>query len=496
MIRLLLVLFCFLAFSQEEKKGPLKKAEQGLKEVNLVPLIPFEKVSFSNEEVSRILIGNDFLIVNGPGTYFNILTKSGYFLGNIETKTFNFFRYKSPLPKELFDDQSGSEIDLQALIPLEASSESQRREFNQRRVYLLYPGGGVLYEFFNGSVNRIDSSFAQRNQYAGAFFSYNNQLFLLGGYGFWKTKSILTKFNFNSGDWEYIQTKGVAPDGISNPVFTIKDNSLYLFDFFERPQNQSPIKNPNLYSLNMETLTWKKGGLINPSFIGEKNTSGDRFFNINGRVLINKMESPRIFEIDLDNNKIKRFADNLLLYKSGGKSIVKNGIIISSVRNTSNNTNSITYYDLSDLDKSVISEEYFIRGSISFVNYLIGGGIALIIILIFLWLSNDRVSKSYFVSSNSLFNSLNQINLDPDEAKVILLFTKKEIVPNREVLLLFEEKGKTKDFATKRKNKTIESLNKRFKRVFGKNIIVKEKDEFDSRLTNYALNNKIKLFKK
>ena len=79
---------------------------------------------------------------------------------------------------------------------------------------------------------------------------------------------------------------------------------------------------------------------------------------------------------------------------------------------------------------------------------------------------------------------------------MILLFTKKEIVPNREVLLLFEEKGKTKDFATKRKNKTIERINKRFKRVFGKSIIVKEKDEFDSRLTNYALNNKIKLFKK
>ena len=161
-----------------------------------------------------------------------------------------------------------------------------------------------MYEFFNGSINRLDSSFAQRNQYAGAFFSYKNQLYLLGGYGFWKTKSILTKFNFNSGDWEYIQTKGVAPDGITNPVFTVKENSLYLFDFFERPQNQSPIKNPNLYSLNMETLSWEKGGLINPSFISEKNTSGDRFFNINGRVLINKMESPKIFEIDLDNNKI------------------------------------------------------------------------------------------------------------------------------------------------------------------------------------------------
>ena len=79
---------------------------------------------------------------------------------------------------------------------------------------------------------------------------------------------------------------------------------------------------------------------------------------------------------------------------------------------------------------------------------------------------------------------------------MILLFTKKEVVPNKEVLVLFEERGKTKDFATKRKNKTIESINKRFKRVFGKNIIVKEKDELDSRLTNYVLNNKINLFEK
>ena len=492
MIRLLFVLFCFLAFSQQEKRIGSEK-EEGLKKITTISL---EEASFSNEEVSRRLIGNDFLIVNGPGIYFNILTKSGYFLGNIETKRFNFFKYKSPLPKELFNDQSGSEIDLQALVPLSVFSDSERTEFNQRRVYLLYPGGGILYEFFNGSVNRIDSSYAQRNQYSGAFFNYNNQLYLLGGYGFWKTKSILTKFNFNSGDWEYVKTSGNLPEGINNPVFVLKNNILHLFNFSERPQNQLDVKNPNLYSLNMETLNWRKGGLINPHFLELKNNSADRFFYINGKTIINKSQSPMIFEIDLDNNKIKTYADNLLLYKSAGKSIVKKGIIISSVRNTSNNTSSITYYDLSDLEKSVISEEYFIRGSISFVNYIIGGGIALIIILIFLWLSNDRVSKSYFVSSNSLFNSLNQINLDPDEAKVMLLFTRKEIVPNKEILVLFEEKGKTKDFATKRKNKTIESLNKRFKRVFGKNIIVKEKDQLDSRLTNYALNNKIKLFKK
>jgi len=215
-------LFCFIAFSQEEKRINSEKTQEGLQKGVLAELIPLDQEVYSNEEVSRRLLGNDFLIVNGPGNYFNILTTSGYFLGNIKTKTFNFFKYKTPLPSDFLNVQTSNTTSLQALVPLTVVSDSQRTQFNQRRVYLLYPGGGVLYEFFNGSINRIDSSFAQRNQYDGAFFSYNNQLYLLGGYGFWKTKSILTRFNFNSGNWEYIQTKGVAPEGVSAPYIYFK----------------------------------------------------------------------------------------------------------------------------------------------------------------------------------------------------------------------------------------------------------------------------------
>jgi len=74
MIRLLFVLFCFLAFSQEEKKGTLKKAEQGLKEVNLVPLIPFEKVSFSIEKLtfSKGIRGTKFTSLRPCSAFFKV----------------------------------------------------------------------------------------------------------------------------------------------------------------------------------------------------------------------------------------------------------------------------------------------------------------------------------------------------------------------------------------------------------------------------------------
>ena len=138
MTRLLFILFCFLAFSQEEKKIISEKAQEGLKKGVLAELIPFDQKVFSNEEVSKRLTGNDFLIVNGPGNYFNILTKSGYFLGNIKTKTFRFFKYKTPLPREFLNAQTSTTTSLQALVPLTVSSDSQRTQFNQRRVYLLY----------------------------------------------------------------------------------------------------------------------------------------------------------------------------------------------------------------------------------------------------------------------------------------------------------------------------------------------------------------------
>ena len=77
MIRLLFVLFCFLAFCKEEKRIVSEKAQEGFKKGVLTELIPFDQKVFSNEEVSKRLIGNEFLIVNGPGDYFNILTKSG-----------------------------------------------------------------------------------------------------------------------------------------------------------------------------------------------------------------------------------------------------------------------------------------------------------------------------------------------------------------------------------------------------------------------------------
>ena len=61
------------------------------------------------------------------------------------------------------------------------------------------------------------------------------------------------------------------------------------------------------------------------------------------------------------------------------------------------------------------------------------------------------------------------------------------------VILSSFEKSKTKDYAVKRKNRTLTGLNKRFSELYGTSLFYNQKSKTDSRQTNYLLNEKINL---
>ena len=64
-------------------------------------------------------------------------------------------KYSNPFPEELKNTELG------ALSSVSSSDGS---------VYFLYPGGGILFKYLNGVFERIDESFAYRNQYCWSFF--------------------------------------------------------------------------------------------------------------------------------------------------------------------------------------------------------------------------------------------------------------------------------------------------------------------------------------
>ena len=420
--------------------------------------------------------GDDFLILEGESLqYYYVLTKAGYYLSDNPDKL-NY--YSKPVPKSL-------NVGLNTLTGITHNSKS----------YLLYPGGGLLYSFANGSIERIDRSFPHRNQYGGFFFSYKNNIYLIGGYGFWETKNIITKYNFNNGDWEKINTIGQSPKGIDQGTYFIKNDVLYVFDFLSRnTNNQIESRNNNIYTLNLKSFKWKKLGVISaliPEF--GKMKGSKRFFKIGDKLIISYSENPEFFIVDFETNSLQKFKNDMLFYKSRSP-IVKENKIIGGIKNPITGDISIESFEIKISESNKIGEgSYLYGGTKEFFKNVYLSFSFLIGLVIILAAYYKKVSNLYFIDKKSISNSGNSVSILENEYEILKLFINEKSVSNSSIMEIFHEQNKTKDYAVKKKNKTLLSLEKKLSLIFKKSFIKKEKSKSDSRQLNYFLNKRIKI---
>ena len=447
-----------------------------------------------SENVPKLLEARDFLFIKNGNNYFHILLRKGFLTGPFQNNEFIYKNYSSPIPEEI-------NVELQALIQTKMGPDT----------YLLYPGGGMLFKFneSNGAIKRIDRSFAHRNQYSGFFFSHNKNLYLLGGYGFWETKSLLTKFNFSSGEWDYVPTKGQLPEGIDRGAFLIKDDKLYAAGFVSRNSNNQKEKRvDNLYVLNLpksrsigeniasDSFNWEKKGVLNPLLLNAPVNTLNKDWIYKENLLISFVDDPNLYLIKPQENTIQTITNDLLLHKSGGQSIMKGNEIISTIKNSATGSISMAYFDLTGLDSYPnITVEYLYRNSDNFYSFLLLGTIILISIIIFLWIYFNSSKRNYILMNNEIIHSKGILRLSKIESKLIVLFIKNKSLANSRIMNLFSEKSKTKDYAVKKKNRTLTNLNNHFSELYGTTLFYNQKSKMDSRQTNYILNQKINLKK-
>ena len=434
---------------------------------------------FSANLFCQKIDSSDFLILEGETpNYYYVLTNDGYYVSE-NSDNFTYKNYSESLPKSL-------NVDINTLLPVTHKSKN----------YLLYPGGGLLYLFENGAIKRVDRSFPHRNQYGAYFFSYKDNLYLIGGYGFWQTKSIITKFNFNSGDWEIVNALGQSPDGIDQGTFFIKDDNLYVFDFLTRvPNNQKEKRNDNLYVLNLESFVWKKLGVTN-SLIrsGNQFKGSKRFFKFEDKLLFSYIDDPKFYLADFENNILKKYTDDVLFYKSGGHSVVKKNNLIGAVQNSLTGGITIESFNIASLiSNGGDSELYLYRDTEEFYNYIYFALSFLALLIVVLMIYYKRVAQTYLLDENTISISSLTTEINDKERKILSLFSKKRSIPNSDIMDLFIEGDKTKDFAVKKKNKTIISLNEKLFSVYKIEFISKKKSKSDSRQLTYFLNKKVRI---
>ena len=425
------------------------------------------------------LDNSNFLIIEGESpNYYYVLTQDGYYVSENPEK-FSFKEYSKSIPESL-------NVDLNTLLPVSHNDKT----------YLLYPGGGLLYLFADGAIKRIDRSFPHRNQYGAYFFSHKGSLYLIGGYGYWQTKSIITKFNFNSGDWEIVKMSGQIPLGIDQGTFFIQNDNLYVFDFLTRnSNNQKEKRNDNLYVLNLENFVWKKLGVTNNLIRSNASIKGaKRFFKFNEKLLFSYTDTPEFFIADFNDNTVEKFKDDALFYKSSGHSIIKKNNLIGAVQNSLTGDVRIESFGLSSLlNQNTNNQLYLYRDTEEFYRYIYFALSFLALLIIALSLYYKKVAQTYLLDEKSISISGSLLLLSEIEQKTLSLFSQKRAVSNNELMGLFLEKNKTKGFAVKKKNKTIQLLNEKLFSDFRIVFINKQKSTSDSRQLTYFLNKKVRI---
>jgi hypothetical protein len=389
-----------------------------------------------------------------------------------------FQKYSMPIPKEL------EYMDFDGLSGVFGADG---------KLYLLYPGGGILFEYHNNAIRRIDNSFAHRNQFSGHFFIYKNNLYLLGGYGYWKTNSLLTRFNFNSKDWDYVQTLGQIPsDGINEASFFLDKNILTVFDFYYRV-NDIDQKNNNLYELDLESLMWEKKGSLNRSFYDdiEKKSRDIRFKTPLG-VFQKSLGKETVRFIDPSKNSIKIYSSDPLRLLTPKSFSVGNRIVTTQL-SADRSFEVLLSRGLTEGLKYE-GEEFLTNDYDLFISYFGIVGVFCLMLVGFVYIKTKNNSY-YFILSNESLTGLNKsLQISQDEYFILKLLSdsKSREVENAYFLNYFKSPELSEDACIKRKNKAISDLNNRFAELHGLEIILKRAKKSDSRQVLYVLNEKIK----
>ena len=146
----------------------------------------------------------------------------------------------------------------------------------ENNFYLTLIGTGVIYQLTKQTdsllfFKRIDKTYNINYNFDAKWFCVREDLYNLGGYGFWKSNGTLRKFNFKDKEWDVQPTtEEIFTPAKSQYVWYDQDSSIYTP--FQQVINAGLIVNnslrgsieKNVYKLNLHSSKWTKLGDLTP----------------------------------------------------------------------------------------------------------------------------------------------------------------------------------------------------------------------------------------
>jgi hypothetical protein len=373
-----------------------------------------------------------------------------------------------------------------------------------KRTYLVHNGCGPVLEYRNDSIVRIDNSFLQKNQYYGNPFIYDNQMHLLGGYGLFTYKNIITKYDFKTKEWnELLTNSDDRPIPKSNSKLILIEDNLYLFSGSYNNKKGNPFrttKDDAVWSYNLKTNNYLKLGIFKTKLL-------ETFDKLNYYQANNKLYfilEELIYEIDIVNNKLNYFNNYSKIIPTYLFYDQKTATVFVLHALPSTNELSLESIKLSELlsSKSFKNETLYSDSAFStfWHSYNIYFGLAFFLTLSLIGIRKVKRKRNlnyivYDQKKNQVYYKFNiPLNLDTMEEKLLLhLFKSNTDYIQLNVLNIYFENKNQENFnlIVKKRDQLLNSLSYKLHlllQVNQKALVLEQKNITDKRIKEIRLN--------
>mgnify|MGYP001968989409 CR=1 FL=1 len=367
------------------------------------------------------------------------------------------------------------------------------------RFFLFHDGGGLIIEILGENLVRKDNSFPFMNKFFGDFRSYDKKIYHFGGYGLFRSNNALLLFDEgNSNQWDEVTFKNGIPDeivdGIASFSSLIIDSDYYIIGG-NSSINNDQFFNQSILKFDFNNYEWSNLGDINLDLSNNPTI-------IASETCFYVFDSDFYYEIKISKGKIVRYnykkdfniqsIGSKYPYSKENKTFVsidqrdnRFGVVnmhhldnkyihTFKPHNGKNNTSLLNKYKLTniiDLSSEKIMPLYKIEQSRNqfFIPVLIVISI-LIINVLYRGFRKEKVSiptKLYSFKNDELLFLNTKINLENNSLEIIKMLHEKDSITSNEIVARLVENGLSYDYASKVKNKIIESLNEKFEFITG-----------------------------
>ena len=367
------------------------------------------------------------------------------------------------------------------------------------KCYFLDPQGGGIYLFENYKLKRIDTSYKHRMQIESSVFAYKNGIYKYGGYGFWSNRNFITKFNFETKQWDFVPhlNSKELPSGSQKSIVKIIEDDLYVYGGVKVNEFNPEIfeDNNEIWKFNFINKVWKKLGINN---LQKDNILNNTKIDYGDKSLFFDKETSSTSSIDFINNKITTYKSSTLLNSLSPIPIsffYKNKFFLFVKENPSSSIIVLKIRNKDEISGEMIDQKSFYGNQSSTIILLFIIGSIFIFIMVYKiirYVNKNRNKLSLKVKNKVKFKN-KEIDLNDISYEIVKILVKNEFVLSKDIIPLLKIPHMDYAHSTRVMRDTLFQINFKLKGIVKSetDVIVIKKSDYDKRIKQYSINQKL-----